>query len=190
MAVITPKGKVVAWAINEIGVTEHPPGSNCGPAVAFYQQHTWLKPGPWPWCVAFALAAVEEGAGVEYPDPTAGAFDLLRRAEKRGWARGRDYPAKPGDIAVFQIASGHAAIVEKVLGDFVHTIDGNSADSVRRCVRPISQVRGYVDWPVVGLPARKRSKRIAQIVGGESGRRKLVVAGKAIPLPATKDKVT
>jgi hypothetical protein len=190
VAVITSKGLVVAWAITQIGQAEEPPGSNRGEFVEFCQQHTWLNPGAWPWCVAFALTAVEEGAGLDYPDATAGAYDLLRRAEKRGWARGPEYKAKPGDLAVYAIGSGHAAVVEKVVGEFVHSIDGNSQDCVRRCVRQRAQVRGFIDWPEHGLPPRKRSLRFAQVVGGESGRRKLVVAGKAIPLPAAKDKTT
>lgn len=185
-----PKREVLAWAISEIGVTEDPPGSNLGARVAFYQSHSWLKPGPWPWCVAFCLAAIEEGAGVEYPDPTAGAFDLLRRADKRGWAKTRNQRVEPGCVAVFDIGSGHAAIVEKIAGQFVHTVDGNSLDSVRRCVRPLASVRGFIDYPVEDLPPRERSKRVVQVVGGESGRRKLVVAGKVVPLPPGKDKVT
>lgn len=183
-----PKREVVAWAVSQIGVTEDPPGSNRGAAIVSYQQHTDLKPGPWPWCVAFALAAVEEGAGVEYPDGTAGAWDLLRRADKRGWARTRNHKAEPGDIVVFNIGSGHAAIVERIDGNTVESIDGNSSDMVRRCARPISTVRGFVCWPETGLPARAKTRRV-QVVGGESGNRKLVVGGKAIPLPG-KDKVT
>lgn len=185
-----PKREVVAWAASQIGQQEEPPGSNRGSFVEFCQSHTWLKPGPWPWCVAFVLAAIEEGAGVKYPDPTAGAWDMLNRAKKRGWARTSHRLVEAGDVVIFNIGSGHAAILEKIVGQYVHTIDGNAADMVKRCVRPLSTVRGFVCWPETELPARRRSTRFAQVVGGESGNRKLVIAGKSIPLPAKGDKIT
>lgn len=180
---------VVAWALAKVGLSEKPPGSNRGEFVEFCQSQTWLKGTGWPWCAAFVVAAIQEGGGVTYPDPTAGAWDLLSRGAKRGWA----LPANsklviPGDIVVFNIGSGHTGIVTKVTTNQVFSVDGNAGDAVRQCARPLSQVRGFVHWPE-SLPARAKSPKW-QVVGSASGRRKLVVAGKVVPLPPSKDKVT
>lgn len=186
---MTKHQMVLAWALSQVGQREEPMGSNRGAFVEFCQSHTWLKPGAWPWCAAFAVTAIEEGAGVEYPDPSAGAWDLLARAAKRGWARPGNFKGvKPGDLAVFNIGSGHIGVVSKVTTKQCFSVDGNAGDMVRECARPITSVRGFVCWPE-DLPPREKSKRFVQIVGGESGRRKLVVAGKAIPVPG-KDKIT
>jgi hypothetical protein len=175
----------LAWAVDQLGQTEHPPGSNRGPFVQFCQARTWLKGSGWPWCAAFAVTAIMEGGGLDYPDKTAGAWDLLTRGAKRGWAVGASQ-AIPGDLVVFNIGSGHVGVVEQIKGGRVISIDGNSGDAVARCNRPLTSVRGFVHWPE-NLAAHKKSRApIAQIVGSESGRRKLVVAGKTVRLPSTK----
>lgn len=180
---------VVAWAEDHIGYAEVPAGSNRGPFVEFCQSHTWLKGTGWPWCAAFAVTAIEEGAGVKYPDPTAGAWDLLARAAKRGWAAGPTEwkRVQPGDLVVFNIGSGHVGVVERIDGKGVTSIDGNASDMVKRCVRPLSTVRGFVRWPDE-LPGRARSP-LFHVVGSESGTRKLRPAGPTVSLPS-KDKVT
>ena len=72
---------VVAWCKMQVGETETPPGSNSGAFVQFCQSHTWLKGTGWPWCAAFVVTAISEGAGVGYPCPTASAFGLLADAK-------------------------------------------------------------------------------------------------------------
>ena len=55
---------------------------------------------------------------------------------------------------------------------------------------PADTVRGFIQWPE-NLPDHKPSKPpIAQIAGSANGTRRLLIAGKAIPLPARKDKIT
>jgi len=187
---VTKHEQVVHWAMMQVGQREEPAGSNRGPFVEFCQQHTWLKGSGWPWCAAFVITAIEEGAGVQWPDPTAGAWDLLARATKRNWSRPRNYKlVQPGDVVVFNIGSGHTGIVTKVTSKQVFSVDGNASDQVKECARSLDSVRGFICWPE-NLPARQQSTRFAQVVGGESGRRKLVVAGVVVPLPAVKDKVT
>lgn len=180
---------VVAWCKMQVGEKENPPGSNRGEFVQFCQSHTWLKGTGWPWCAAFVVTAISEGAGVGYPCPTASAFGLLADAKKRGW----DLPANsslvvPGDIVVFDIGSGHTGIVTKVTSKQVFSIDGNAGDSVKACVRLRSTVRGFVHWPE-DLPPRKRTPFV-KTASSASGSRKLTVAGVNIPVPARKDKVT
>jgi hypothetical protein len=191
---MTKHEKALAAAIAAIGQREQPMGSNCGAYVQACQKASWLGGTGWPWCRA-AVLKWRRDAGDKPGDLSAGSWDSFARAQKRGetlppelW---RD--AIPGDEVTFNIGSGHSALLEKVtsIGGrvTVHTIDGNSGDMVRRCARSLDTVRGFICWPEQGVPAGAKRKRI-QVVGSESGKRKLVVAGRSIPLPRTKDKVT
>ena len=131
------------------------------------------------------LTFIEEGAGVTYPDKTAGAWDLLARAGKRGWAVGASQ-AKPGDLVVFNVGSGHVGMVEQIKAGKVTSIDGNAGDSVSRCARPLGVVRGFVAWPE-NLVAFKQSRApFLHVVGSVTGTRKLAVAGITVPLPSKK----
>ncbi len=175
-AVVRTKHQLtVAWAVDTIGQQEAPLGSNRGPFVEFCQSHTWLKGTGWPWCAAFAVTAVEEGGLEDYPDKTAGAWDLLARARRRGWARGPQYRPAAGDIVVFNIGAGHCGIVESSSPLAVTSIDGNSGDKVSRWTRSRSDVRGFVAWPE-NLREFKPSKRPRwQLVTSASGTRRLAV---------------
>jgi hypothetical protein len=141
--------------------------------------------------------AATQAAGFTGLDRTASAWDALDRAAKKGWTLPPEQfsGAVAGDLVVFNIGSGHIAILdrfESVGGEtVVHTIDGNASDQVKRCERPLSSVKGFITWPEQDLPAGKQRK-IAQVVGGESGKRKLVVGPVKVPLPKKKveDKVT
>lgn len=180
----------LAWAISEIGVSEEPPGSNKGTRVGWYQRNgTWLSGTGFAWCVAFANCAVKYGGAFAGLDPTAGAWDALARAAKRGWALGPSEWEKvvPGDLVVFNTGSGHIAVVEKLSKDTVWSVDGNASDMVKRCERPLSSVRGFVAWPETGTQVASKRVKFMQVVGGESGRRKLVVGPLKVRLP---DKIT
>jgi hypothetical protein len=51
---------------------------------------------------------------------------------------------QPGDIALYSGGLQHHAIVERVIGNQVYSIDGNEAcELIARRVRPLSQVLGY-----------------------------------------------
>lgn len=194
MATQNPKHqKALAWAIGEIGVKEDPPGKNTGPRVREYQsQGTWLSGTGWAWCAAFANLAVIRG-GFTGLDRTAGAWDALARAAKKGWAVQPEHHAKaiPGDLVVFSVGSGHVSVLERpVSGAIVETVDGNASDQVKRCQRPLSSVKGFICWPEDGSHGGESRKPLGQVVGGESGRRKLVVGPVKVPLPAVHDKVT
>lgn len=181
----------VEWARSQIGQQEEPLGSNKGSFVQFCQARTWLGGTGWPWCAAFAITAIEEGGGDEYPDKTAGAWDLLARAAKRNWTLpASSRVVQAGDLVVFNIGTGHVGIVESITPVAVTSIDGNSGDMVARVTRNRDTVRGFIQWPE-NLPDHKPSKPpIAQIAGSANGTRRLLIAGKAIPLPARKDKIT
>lgn len=190
VAPVTRHQKTLTWAVNEIGTKEIPPGSNTGARVLWYQRNgTWLSGTGWPWCVAFANCAVRFGGGFDGLDRTAGAWDALARAGKKGWASTNPKVVMPGDLVVFNTGSGHIAVVERVENDTVYSVDGNASDQVKRCERPLSSVKGFICWPEDGAQKASARKPLMQVVGGESGRRKLVVGPLKVRLPSV-DKIT
>ncbi|GAB3741605.1 hypothetical protein GCM10027598_72520 [Amycolatopsis oliviviridis] len=125
--------KAVSAARKELGTRENPPGSNrnpYGPTAA--------------WCSSFATAMWRK-AGVDIPIlPFTG--DVYRWGQRHGKAYGRNslHDAKPGDVLLFGTGpqspstSTHIGIVEKVEGNKVTMIEGNSGDAVRRNTHTLS----------------------------------------------------
>ncbi len=130
--------KVVSAARKELGTRENPPGSNRNPY------------GPTaPWCASFATAMWRK-AGVTIPIlPFTG--DVYRWGQQHDKAYGKNSlkQAKPGDVLLFGTGpqspstSTHIGIVEKVEGDKVTMIEGNSGDSVRRNTHTLSSATFY-----------------------------------------------
>ncbi|AUI59474.1 CHAP domain-containing protein [Amycolatopsis sp. BJA-103] len=130
--------KVVSAARKELGTRENPPGSNRNPY------------GPTaPWCASFATAMWRK-AGVKIPIlPFTG--DVYRWGQRHDKAYGKNSlkQAKPGDVLLFGTGpqspstSTHIGIVEKVEGDKVTMIEGNSGDSVRRNTHTLSSATFY-----------------------------------------------
>jgi CHAP domain len=179
----------LAWAIDEIGVTEHPMGSNLGQRVEFYQKFDWINGGGYAWCVCFFQAAWAVGAKEPLPYRTAGAWDYYRWAAEAGpkWyaTQAQWRQVKPGDGVVFNVGSGHMAIVEyfeevgsKVL---VHSVDGNSSDQVKRATRELSLVRGFVTPPEVETRPPPVKQPNWTVVTSESGSKRILYSGKAMP---------
>jgi len=116
---------VVSAARGQLGVREDPPGSNRNPY------------GPTaPWCSSFATAMWRK-AGVDIPLlPFTG--DVFRWGQRNGKAYTALSAVRPGDVLLFGTGpqspstSTHIGIVEKVSGDTVTLIEGNSGDGVRR----------------------------------------------------------
>ena len=186
---MTKHQEALAAAVADLGKRELPLGSNTGEFVISCQRATWLGGTGWPWCRGATLKWRKQ-AGDKPGDGSAGAWDALNRAKKRGEALTPAEWAKvvPGDEVVFNIGSGHVALVESVNSTAVTSIGGNESDGVRRGTRPLSYVRGFIAWPELGVQAGGKRPRF-QVVGSVSGTRKLVVGGKTLPLPG-KDKVT
>ncbi len=133
------RGKdVVHAARGQLGVRENPPGSNrnpYGPTAA--------------WCSSFATAMWRK-AGVKIPVlPFSG--DVFHWGQANGHAYGKHslHEAKPGDVLIFGTGpqntstSTHIGIVEKVEGNQVTMIEGNSGDAVRRNTHPLSASTFY-----------------------------------------------
>ncbi|ANZ40867.1 hypothetical protein BBK82_37670 [Lentzea guizhouensis] len=131
--------KIVTAARGEIGTRESPPGSNRNP----YGPTTY-------WCSSFATAMWRK-AGVDIPIlPFTG--DVYRWGQRNGKAYGNGdlkQNVRPGDVLLFGTGpqspstSKHIGIVEKVDGNTVTLIEGNSGDQVRRNTHQLSSTKFY-----------------------------------------------
>jgi hypothetical protein len=91
-----------------------------------------------PWCAIFVSWVAEQAglidAGIipRFASCAAG----IQWFRDRGQWFGGDYTPRPGDLIFFDWepdgVADHVGIVERVEGEYVHTIEGNSSDSVRR----------------------------------------------------------
>lgn len=131
--------EIVSAARKEIGTRESPPGSNrnpYGPTAA--------------WCSSFATSMWRK-AGVKIP-----VLPFTGDVYKWGQNNGHSYPegdikreVRPGDVLLFGTGpsspstSTHIGVVEKVDGDTVTLIEGNSGDSVRRNTHSLSSGKFY-----------------------------------------------
>lgn len=141
--------KALQHAQANIGVSEHPPGSNSGPSV-----DGWLRTAkassPNPWCAAFAysmkVAAGSKAAKkIRYP---ASVLSWVEAADKNGWRVQR--PFRGDDVAYSwdghdPSPDDHIGTVEKVLALprssrpvslrgkwFIRVVEGNSNNRVER----------------------------------------------------------
>lgn len=133
---MTVREKALLVAVGELGVKEHPPGSNSGPRVRAYQAATPLKGTGWPWCMAFVCWSYKQ-AGHALPYPTASVGAFLAWATKAGAIVSR--PLRGDIVCYFFDADNwadHVGIVERVLAvrwrgsqfvGWVRVIEGNTS---------------------------------------------------------------
>lgn len=120
--------KALKWAKSKVGVTESPAGSNWGPEIGEWIRFTGYT-GPVYWCGCFcAFAAVKIG-GAKIPTVIRLGYDGYIRADAGSHSNGLVQvgfsEAKPGDIVVYTYP--HIELVEKVEGDSLKTIGGNTS---------------------------------------------------------------
>jgi len=139
-------------ALTQVGVQEVPLGSNKGPEVEKYLKSIGLG-GGFPWCMAFVYWCVNEAAiaqGVNNPLHKTGG--VLLQLNKSKHLESKD--PVPGSIFIMDFGNGkgHAGFVEKVEGNVLHTIEGNTnaagsreGDRVVRRTRNISQIRSFIN---------------------------------------------
>ena len=152
--------RALATARAQLGVREHPPGSNrtCFGA--------WFGENGVPWCAIFVSYCFATGAGV-----------VLGRGSRGAWARGvssvpllgdwlcdaglwlgPEAKPRPGDLVLFDWDGGapdHVGLVERVPGaGWIGTIEGNTAvgddcdgGAVMRRRRRLSAVAGFGRLP-------------------------------------------
>jgi hypothetical protein len=129
----TGAGQAVLNAVRgEVGQAEQPPGSNDSPRIAQYRQAT-AGSGVGPWCAYFVSWAARQ-AGTPLGEAGQGfgrVDDVWAWAERSGKAMpAATAQPQPGDLIVWD---EHIGVVESVDPDgSVHTIEGNSSDSVAR----------------------------------------------------------
>jgi hypothetical protein len=107
--------EALVWAKSQIGVKEHPPGSNWGPRVRVYLSAAGFKT-PAPWCAAFVTWALgKAGYHVTTPGP-ASVENWEQWAAKHGYLVKR--PLR-GDIVCYDWNADnwydHIGFVERVL---------------------------------------------------------------------------
>ena len=129
-------------AISQLGQQEEPKGSNGGPMVDKYLASVGLPKG-YAWCQAFVHWCYEQAAALlKVPCPvtrTGGVGDCWNRTgmDKKYTAKQLQAgvkPLKPGDqfILIFPKGTGHTGLIERVEGNVLHTIEGNSNDDGSR----------------------------------------------------------
>jgi len=161
--------KVLETAVSQIGITEHPLGSNRGKEVEDYLRSVGLG-GGFPWCMAFIHWCFEQTAQkLKINNPavkTGGVLNHWTEAGRRNIPRVTSEQAKnnpalviPGMIFIIDTGdpggAGHTGFVEKVTGGRLVTIEGNTNDGgsrdgigvFRREARKIASInKGFIDY--------------------------------------------
>ncbi|MEO4030132.1 CHAP domain-containing protein [Chromobacterium vaccinii] len=143
--------ELVQTAMTQLGVEEQPRGSNDGPKVRQYLQAVGIG-FPAAWCMAFvywcAQRAAEETGAV---NPLLKTGGVLRQWNERPALRVS--APQPGDVFIMDFGKGlgHTGIVERVDGDKLLTIEGNTNASggregyaVCRRVRSAKLCKGFL----------------------------------------------
>lgn len=134
---------IIDVAIGELGYKEQ--GSN----------HTkygkWIGADGLAWCHSFvSWCAYKAGASTSVFPKTASTDVGMAWFKKKGRfkAKGK-YTPKRGDVVYFKTGRSHVGLVEKVKGNTLHTIEGNTSDKVARRTYSLNDptITGY------GVPA-------------------------------------
>ncbi len=134
----------LSWANGEMGVSEY----NSPDRVRAYSDGAWQ-----PWCADFVSTAIEQGTGRRAPWDR-GGYNSSSVAEIRRWGEenGRFIPngAQPpqqGDVIILQGRGiSHTGFVQRIEGDKVVIISGNSSDKVKESTYHLNDpaVAGFV----------------------------------------------
>lgn len=143
-------------AIQEIGKEETPRGSNWGPDVQKYLHSVGIN-FPASWCMAFVYYCVDQACHISgTANPLYKTGGVL--AQWNNVINAYKHPAtlancKPGAVFIMDLGKGlgHTGFIENVVGEDVHTIEGNTNDSgsregyeVCRRVRHVSNFKGII----------------------------------------------
>jgi surface antigen len=147
--------RALQFAQGEIGKQEHPKGSNWGPDVQIYLASVGIT-SPASWCMAFVYYCFASAAKIlSVINPlyrTGGVMNQWYNAHANNKIIGEPMP---GDIFIMEFphGMGHTGIVEKVEGDYIHSIEGNTNEDgsregyeVARRKRLKSSVHGYLRY--------------------------------------------
>lgn len=143
--------KTIETAISQLGVVEIPKGSNAGPDVEKYLKSVGLGKG-YSWCMGFVFWCTAQAAlktGIINPlKKTAGVIDQYNSRKNLVIT----VPV-PGCVFImdFGKGQGHTGFVEKIEGDIIHTIEGNTNEDgsregyeVARRTRKINTIKAFL----------------------------------------------
>lgn len=145
--------KALEIAITQLGKEEVPRGSNWGDPVQSYLKSVGIG-FPASWCMAFVYWCHNEAAkqlGIKNPMVKTGG--VLMQWGKASTVYAATKPYLPGDVFIMNYGKGlgHTGIIEKMEGDFAHTIEGNTNDDgsregyeVCRRKRPVAKFAGVL----------------------------------------------
>ena len=147
MSSATAVSAIYEIALSQVGVEELT-GHNDGEAIKRYA----LEEG-FPWCAAF-VCWVYEQAGYPIHLSLRDRFALRsvskmqRRASRTGVAMGHNISPRRGDVVFFRNTAGsakHVGIVVSVIGEVIHTVEGNTGNAVRSRTyhRGTPRITGY-----------------------------------------------
>ena len=158
---MTLQDKALEFAISQIGVQEAPGHRNTGKDVEKYLAIVGLGPG-YPWCMAFDYWCYNQ-ASKETGIPnilikTGGVMHQWNEQQPKrkislSTVLKDSTVIKPGAVFIMDYGkgTGHTGLVEKIVGDLVHTIEGNTNDEgsrdgyeVCRRTRKLSTIKGFI----------------------------------------------
>lgn len=143
--------KHIQQAVNQLGKEEVPRGSNWGYDVQKYLASVCIN-FPASWCAAFVYWCVKSVYSDTKLPRTGGVLKMWNDAPK-SW---KFTTPAVGDIFIMDFGKGlgHTGFVEKIEGDTLHTIEGNTNDTgsregyeVCRRIRKISACKGFIRLP-------------------------------------------
>lgn len=176
VATMTPGALLMLTALDvartQIGVMEHPLGSNRGPEVDEYLRSVGLNPegGHYAWCAAFVYycynVAAQKLGRANPVARTAGVMYHWNLAHDEHQVHALCIPkvdaqhdptlVRPGSIFIMSHGggTGHTGLVESVRGGNMVTIEGNTNDGgsregigvFRRTSRTIASMVGFIDY--------------------------------------------
>lgn len=139
------------------------------------------------WCAAFISALGQACGMTDVILPECGCERMIRLYRAKGlWQEQDDYIPKSGDILMYDWqdsgvgdctgTADHVALVEKVENGYIHLIEGNRSQSVKRITIPINsrQIRGFC------LPAYEEGKEPEIIEGADEMAFRIEFETKAI----------
>lgn len=135
-------------AISQLGVEETPRGSNWGEPVKTYLKSVGIN-FPASWCMAFVYWCCKQANPMTPLIRTGGVLAQWNRIDKKY----RFTSPKVGDIFIMDFGGGlgHTGFVERIEGDTLHTIEGNTNDTgsregyeVCRRTRKINKMKGFI----------------------------------------------
>lgn len=124
--------KTLEIAIAQIGVEEIPKYTNSGPEVEIYLKSVGLGKG-YSWCMAFIYWCTQNASQqTNLKNPLKKTGGVLDQYNSRPLLV-QTIP-KTGDVFILDLGKGlgHTGIVEKVSGNIIHTIEGNTNENGSR----------------------------------------------------------